>query len=421
MSAIAAPGRARSVAVSVRAAGRLAAVLYADVAFTIAACVLLFASLLALLAGPVPWLGLSFLLITVYLVRPLARLQRRRIQQLTGREVPEAYQPLPEPLLARVAAVATDPATWRDLAWLAAQSVIGWLSMLNVMLLCAGLAGLFAPVLRALLPAHAQFSVVIPVTSMPRAFLAMPVGMLFLLATWWSRQGTAVGSARLYARLLAPSERETLRARMAHLARTRAQTIDASAAELRRIERDLHDGAQARLVSLAMSLGMAEQEIGSDPQAARQLVAEARSSATTALTELRELVRGMHPPVLSERGLPGAVEALALSSAVPVQAVAELDRRLPAPLESALYFVIAEALANIARHSDAAWAFIRLWQDDGRLRLLVRDDGRGGADPARGSGLRGIQRRLAAFDGSLTLSSPPGGPTELFADLPCPR
>jgi signal transduction histidine kinase len=206
---------------------------------------------------------------------------------------------------------------------------------------------------------------------------------------------------------------------MEHLAESRAETVDARAAELRRIERDLHDGAQARLVSLAMSLGMAEEEIDRDPNAARELIAEARASASTALTELRGLVRGIHPPVLTERGLGGAVEALALASAVPIEVDVQLDRRLPAPLESALYFVIAEALANVARHSDASWAFVRLWRDDGKLRLMVRDDGCGGADPARGSGLRGLQRRLAAFDGSVTLSSPPGGPTELFAELPC--
>jgi signal transduction histidine kinase len=125
--------------------------------------------------------------------------------------------------------------------------------------------------------------------------------------------------------------------------------------------------------------------------------------------------------VLTERGLGGAVEALALASAVPVEVDVALDERLPAPLESALYFVIAEAMANIARHSEATWAFIRLWPEPGKLRLMVHDDGHGGADPARGSGLRGIGSRLAAFDGKFTLSSPVGGPTELFAELPwCP-
>jgi signal transduction histidine kinase len=224
--------------------------------------------------------------------------------------------------------------------------------------------------------------------------------------------------AELSGQLLAPDETARLRAQMEHLTETRDETVDARAAELRRIERDLHDGAQARLVSLTMSLGMAEEEFDRDPAAARQLVIEARASARAALNELRHLVRGIYPPVLTERGLGAAVEALALASAVPVEVDVALDERLPAPLESALYFVIAEAMANIARHSGATWAFVRLWTEQGRLRLIVHDDGCGGADPARGSGLRGMQQRLAAFDGKFTLSSPVGGPTELFAELP---
>ena len=254
---------------------------------------------------------------------------------------------------------------------------------------------------------------------LPAAGVAGALGAFFLVGGWYGCRRLPVPLARLSGWLLAPGENARLRAQMEHLAETRDETVDARAAELRRIERDLHDGAQARLVSLTMSLGMAEQELDRHPEAARQLVAEARASARTALNELRHLVRGIHPPVLTERGLGGAVEALALASAVPVEVEVQLDERLPAPLESALYFVIAEALANVARHSEASWAFVRLWKEQGRLRLMVHDDGHGGADPARGSGLRGIEQRLAAFDGHLTLSSPPGGPTELFAELPC--
>jgi signal transduction histidine kinase len=247
----------------------------------------------------------------------------------------------------------------------------------------------------------------------------LPLGAFFTAVGWLGCRPVAKAMAALSVQLLAPDEAAVLRVEMAHLSETRNETVDARAADLRRIERDLHDGAQARLVSLTMSLGMAEEEFDRDPTAARQLVIEARSSARMALNELRHLVRGIHPPVLTERGLGGAVEALALASAVPVEVDVALDERLPAPLESALYFVIAEAMANIARHSNATWAFVRLWKEQGKLRLMVHDDGPGGADPARGSGLRGIRSRLAAFDGKLALSSPPGGPTELFAELPC--
>jgi signal transduction histidine kinase len=246
----------------------------------------------------------------------------------------------------------------------------------------------------------------------------LPLGAFFAAVGWAGCRPVAAALAALSSQSLAADEAAVLRLEVAHLAETRDETVDARAAELRRIERDLHDGAQARLVSLTMSLGMAEDEFERDPDAARQLVIEARASARTALNELRHLVRGIHPPVLTERGLGGAVEALALASAVPVEVDVVLDERLPAPLESALYFMIAEAMANIARHSEATWAFVRLWKEHGRLRLIVHDDGRGGADPARGSGLRGMQQRLAAFDGKFTLSSPVGGPTELFAELP---
>jgi signal transduction histidine kinase len=382
---------------------------------------LLLAALLALVFSPVAGLGLPFLAVMIWLVRPLAWLERRRVRWVTGTPVAEAYRPLHGSLLARVRILLADAGTWRDLAWLAVQSVAGGLGLMFLLVLGIGLMGMAMPLIWALQPSGVVFNFGWPVWSMLRAVATVPPSAALVVVSWWACSRMSLGSARLSGWLLAPGEGARLRAQMEHLAETRAETVDARAAELRRIERDLHDGAQARLVSLAMSLGMAEEEIDRDPAAARQLVAEARASASIALSELRGLVRGIHPPVLTERGLRGAVEALALASAVPVEVDVQLDQRLPAPLESALYFVIAEALANVARHGDASWAFVRLWRDDGRLRLLVHDDGRGGADPAHGSGLRGIQQRLAAFDGSLTLTSPPGGPTELFAELPCRR
>jgi signal transduction histidine kinase len=208
------------------------------------------------------------------------------------------------------------------------------------------------------------------------------------------------------------------------LATTRAETVDAQAAELRRIERDLHDGAQARLVALAMSLGMAEEAVDLDPEQAKQLVAEARAAARTALTELRDLVRGIHPPVLADRGLVGALQALALQAPVPAEmSVGDIGRLAP-PLESALYFVAAEAMVNVVKHSDASRLEISLERSgdggtDDMVTLRVTDDGRGGADPRGGTGLRGIQRRIAAFDGRMTLHSPVGGPTVLTVEVPC--
>jgi signal transduction histidine kinase len=402
-------------------AARFSGALLAGAAIGGVACLLLLAALFALVFSPVAGLGLPFLAVMTWLVRPLTWLERHRVRWVTGVPVAEAYRPLHGSLLARVRTLLADAGTWRDLAWLAVQPVTGGLGLICLLGLGAGLMGVAMPFIWALQPSGVVSYLGWPVWSMLRAAATVPFGATLVMVSWWACSRMSPGSARLSGWLLAPGEGARLRAQMEHLAATRAETVDARAAELRRIERDLHDGAQARLVSLAMSLGMAEEEIGRDPAAARQLVAEARASASIALSELRGLVRGIHPPVLTERGLGGAVEALALASAVPVEVDVQLDQRLAAPLESALYFVIAEALANVARHGDASWAFVRLWRDDGRLRLLVHDDGRGGADPALGSGLRGIQQRLAAFDGSLTLTSPPGGPTELFAELPCRR
>jgi signal transduction histidine kinase len=207
--------------------------------------------------------------------------------------------------------------------------------------------------------------------------------------------------------------------RVQQLTESRAETVDTQAAELRRIERDLHDGAQARLVALGMSLAMAEDELDRDPAGARALLAEARGASSAALEELRDLVRGIHPPVLADRGLIGAAQALALAAPLQVTVSAEVPDDLPAPVESAAYFVVAEALTNVVKHAGARHAEVTLTQAEDRLTIVVRDDGSGGADPALGTGLRGIARRLSAFDGTLTVSSPAGGPTALVMVLPC--
>jgi signal transduction histidine kinase len=203
------------------------------------------------------------------------------------------------------------------------------------------------------------------------------------------------------------------------LAESRAGVVDASAAELRRIERDLHDGAQARLVALSMNIGLAEQLVRTDPVTAVELLSEARTASGEALAELRRLVRGLHPPVLAERGLVSAVEALALTLSVPVDLDAPERDRLPAPLEAALYFAIAEALANVVKHSGASRAWVRIRRADGRIVAAVGDNGRGNAKDGPGGGLAGVRRRMAAFDGSVDLVSPPGGPTVITMEVPC--
>lgn len=400
----------------IRATGRLAVTLLAKGLSGWAAAALLLVSVLVLILSPLS--GLPLLAVATRLTRPLAQVERRRVQAVTGRQVAAAYRPLQGSLPARARTILADPATWRDLAWLPLHFLVGCVGLVCLLVTASGVALLAAPAIQAQKWHHVAISLIFPVTSIERALAVTPIGLAVIVAGWWACRGIVSASARLSSLLLAPGENARLRARAEHLARTRAETVDARVSELRRIERDLHDGAQAHLVALILSLGMAEDEVRRDPSAAAGLLAEARTAANVALTELRDLIKGIFPPILTERGLGGAIEGLALASPVPVQVDVRLDQQLALPMESALYFVIAEAMTNIARHSQAARATVRIWRDDAALHLLICDDGRGGADPEAGSGLRGMQRRLAAFDGQLTVSSPPGGPTVLSAELP---
>jgi signal transduction histidine kinase len=213
-----------------------------------------------------------------------------------------------------------------------------------------------------------------------------------------------------------------LEERVGALTSSRRSVLEIQAMELRRVERDLHDGAQARLVSLGMNLGLAEQLMETDPDQAKGLLADARGYAGEALSDLRNLVRGIHPPVLADRGLEDAIRALVVTVPIPVEVTMHVPRgTLPDPVESALYFAVAESIANVVKHSGANKAWIRAEQTAGTFSVVIGDDGCGGADVNRGSGLAGIVRRLAAFDGTLSVVSPQGGPTILRMDIPCER
>jgi signal transduction histidine kinase len=381
--------------------------------------------------GPNPSLTLvALILASLLYVRPLAGLTRRLAGQWFGIQIGTPYQPTPAmadldfgaQLRARARWLATDPAFWRDLLWLPVSVLTG--SVLVILPLAMALYGVVFTILPLL---------GVPVAGIPylgalaaRTPLAGLGGLVVSVAGLWLAPRLLPGYALTARALLGPTRRAELSARQAelstrvqHLARTRSDTIDAGAAELRRIERDLHDGAQARLVAMGMTLDAIEQQIESSPQAARALLAEAKASSVQALTELRDLVRGIHPPVLADRGLADAIRALALDTPIPVRVCAELPGRPPAPVESAAYFAVSELLANVVKHAGARDAWIDVRHSAGLLRISVGDDGRGGADPAGGSGLRGIERRLAAFDGVLALSSPAGGPTVVNLEIPC--
>jgi signal transduction histidine kinase len=256
----------------------------------------------------------------------------------------------------------------------------------------------------------------IPVDSSQTSLLAGVEASALLAFGAWLFPRTIGAHARAKA---ATGHEVELAGRVQRLTETRGHALDAAAAELRRIERDLHDGAQTRLVALGMNLRALERMLPASPEAARALAAEAIETSARALSDLRLLVRGICPPVLADRGLSHAVRALALDTALPVELDVDLPGRLTAPVESACYFAVAEALANAVKHSGARRVHVRIEHADGLLRIEVADDGVGGADPARGTGLRGVERRLGTFDGILAVSSPPGGPTMIAMEVPC--
>jgi signal transduction histidine kinase len=253
------------------------------------------------------------------------------------------------------------------------------------------------------------------VSTQHSADAAAAEGLVFLaLGAWLAPQ-----TFPLARRMLGLAPDPELTRRVQRLTESRAAAVDTASADLRRLERDLHDGAQARLVALGMSLRAAERLIPTSPDAAIALVAEAREASVRALTELRELVRGVLPPVLADRGLADAVRALALDCPLHVETEIDLPGSLPAPVETACYFAVAEILTNAAKHSSARAARIVMSHGGGMLRVEVTDFGLGGADPSAGTGLAGVEKRLATFDGILAVSSPAGGPTIVVLEVPC--
>jgi signal transduction histidine kinase len=329
----------------------------------------------------VVWVGVILLAGVLPAMRGLVGWHRAMAGRTLGAPAPAPYLPLRGGPLADLRTRAADPMTWRDLLWMLWAMTFGFVvSLLAVVLL---------------------------------------LGVVTWPIWWYGIEPLMRARASVDRAILTVGRTERLEQRVQALKESRSVVVDHSAAELRRIERDLHDGPQARLAAVSLSLGLADDLFETDPDAARRLINEARGTSSTALGELRDVVRGIHPPVLADRGLPGAVSALALDMAVPVELAIDLPDRLPAPVESAVYFTVAECLANAAKHGRADQAWISLRHEDGVLRGQVGDDGRGGADPRTGSGLQGIAARLAAFDGTMSLSSPVGGPTVVSWEVPC--
>ena len=333
-------------------------------------------------------------------VRAVADAQRRRGQAWSGVGTPSPYR-VPRRRL-------RDPATWRDLLWLLLNVPVALvLGLLPAALLGYAVLGLLVAPVAVAAGADGLY--------WPIAVGVGAVATLVLAATG---PGLLKAQALFSASLLRPTGRD-LTARVDRLEESRADLRDAGAAELRRIEKDLHDGAQARIVALGMTIGLAEELVRRDPDAALALLAEARDTSGQALADLRRLVRGIHPPVLAERGLAEAVRALAASVPIETAVDADLPTRAPAPVEAAVYFAVAEALANVVKHSGAGHAWVDLRGCPDQVVITVGDDGTGGAVVTDQGGIAGLRKRLAAFDGTLTVDSPSGGPTVLTMSVPC--
>jgi len=348
--------------------------------------------------------------LALWSVQGLAALQRSRLHTTLGVDipaVPRAAERKPWPIGPWLAA-----ATWRQLGF-------------HLLSLVTGVAGggLVAACWLAPVAAIGYLGAARPPAAAGAAAVAAAAGLL-LAAPWLARLVTRADEALARA-LLGPGHHEELALRLESLTRSRADIVAAADAERRRIERDLHDGAQQRLVSLALNLGMARARFTSAPEPVRQAIADAHDEVVLALAEMREFIRGLHPAVLNDRGLDAALSGLAARAPLPVRLRVEAPRRASPSVEAVAYFIVSEALTNVARHARATQAEVTVTRQGDVLRIAVTDDGCGGAvppegdGPGAGTGLRGLAQRAAAVDGTLTIDSPPGGPTVIVAELPC--
>jgi signal transduction histidine kinase len=365
-------------------------------------------------------IGIPALIASVYVWRWLAELERRLVGALLGTEIPSPYRPDPAGgrWWQRLAFRLADPATWKDLAFLLLRLPLGILSFsATVVVFGLGLRLLLAPVYYEPF-ADGDWIGWLGVDTVGEALALVPAGALILLLGIPGLGALARLYAWLAAQLLGSNADPELTAQVSELEGSRSRIIAAADDERRRIERDLHDGAQQRLVALALNLRMAEQRaVDGDPTAV-DLVRQAGEEAQLALKELRDLARGIHPAILTNRGLPAALQDLASRATLPVAVVAAPDERLPAPVEAAAYFVVSECLANVGKHAGADGATVAVAAVDGHLSVEVSDDGAGGAELGSGSGIQGLADRVGALGGSLAVDSPAGAGTRVTATIP---
>jgi signal transduction histidine kinase len=367
------------------------------------------------LAIPVAWL--------LFVVAVgLGKAERSRLAALLGLDLANPHPPLPDTnWFGRLWARAKTASRWKEIAYLLAKLPVGVFTYVCVVLSWSfALALVTLPLYVNALPGNSAEFGLFDVRAGAPAFVAALVGIAGLVfVSPWLTYGVAVLDRAIARGLLGPSVSAAHVAEMQRLEARRVAAVDSADAERRRIERNLHDGAQARLVGVAMDLGRAEQHFDDDPEQARQLLAGAHDETKAALTELRDLVRGFQPAILEDRGLDAALSAIVARAPVPVDLHVEVSQRPPATVESAAYYVVVEALTNIAKHSNATKAAVTIARRGDRLAIDVTDDGVGGADVAKGTGLAGLEERVRALGGWVQVLSPAGGPTTILVELPC--
>ena len=385
----------------------------------------------------IPVVVLLILSVTLLVVFPLAlpvawllfaaahlscRVERSRVEALLGVRLMDPVPPLVATnWFARLWERVRSGPRWREIAYIVLLRPVALISVATVLVVwCGSIAMIGLPFYVDELPGGSAKFWLFEVSSGSGAWLALVVGVvgLALLAPWAT---LLLARLELFVarHLLGVGDRAEFEARVQELETSRVAAVDSAEAERRRIERDLHDGAQQRLVSLAMDLGAARERMDTDPGAARQLVSEAHEEAKAALEELRGLVRGIHPVILEDRGLDAALSAVVARSPIPVELQVEVRHRPSSPVESTAYFVVAEALTNVARHAQATRAWVALVRVGDKLIVEIRDDGKGGADEHAGTGLQGLRDRVASVGGTMQVISPEGGPTTVLVEMPC--
>ncbi|MET8157936.1 sensor domain-containing protein [Sphaerisporangium sp. NPDC005289] len=362
------------------------------------------------------WVGLPLLVLTMLVWRGGAMLERRLLRLAFGVTIRDPYQPMAGGgVLARLRRLFADPATYKDLGYLFLLLPLGLVESLATFTLGVVSGALITQPILVLFGVPTRVSERLLIDTLPEALPWVPAGLALLCVTLYVVRGMAWIHGMLAGALLGAGDE----ARVRHLQASRARGVDAAEAERRRIERDLHDGAQQRLLAVVLDLGRAQAKFDTEPDEARGLLAQAHAGTKAAIAELRDLARGIYPAILTDRGLDAALSALAARAPVRVTVSVDIADRPPAAVESIAYFIVAESLANIAKHSMATEASVSVGRQEQRVVVEVRDNGVGGAGARPGGGLAGLADRAATIDGTLTVESPPGGPTLVRAALPC--